>query len=105
MDDDGFGLFMKFALLIVGAIAAVFFALYAIPLFALWVLIKGWDNTGVVVKTVAFIIPVFGLIMLVTQNGGAGLSQLETIWLIAAPILNYGMIGIAYARRDPLLRA
>ena len=86
----------------VGAILVSLFGFYSIPLFPLWILVKGWDNTGIVVKIIAVIVPLFGLANLITQNAGEGNTPAATAWLIAAPFVNYGLLYFAYARRDQM---
>lgn len=70
------------------------------PLFAAWVLIKGWDNTGLLVKLGAAIIPLAVLVFVLVDPGSIG--SLEMLWLFASPILTYGMLAIAYSRRNQM---
>lgn len=90
----------KFVLFFFGLVAAVLAILYAVPFFAVWLVLKGWDNAGGLLKALAIGMPLLGVGMLLTQNGGAGMSAGENLFIIGALIVNYGLIAIAYARRQ-----
>lgn len=90
----------KFVLLMFGIVAAAMAVSFAIPIFSVWLLFKGWDNAGVLLKALAIGLPLAGVFTLFTQNEGAGLTSNENLFIIGALIVNYGLITIAYMRRQ-----
>lgn len=72
------------------------------PILALYILIKGWNDSHPLIILVAFLIPfVFvGIIFINPNNDDWG--QLETLWAIISPIITYAMLFIAYGRKDQM---
>lgn len=73
----------------------------AVPIFSTYLLIRGWDNTGGLVKALAILLPLGGFWTIgSTLAGGGGLRPEYIPLVIGAVILNYVFVGIAYSRRQ-----
>lgn len=73
----------------------------AVPIFSTYLLIRGWDNTGVLVKALAILLPLGGFWTIGSSMvGGNDLSTIHYPLIIGAIILNYVFVGIAYSRRQ-----
>lgn len=70
---------------------------------SLWTLIKGWDNTGLFIKGGAIVFGFIPLFLMIT-NSGVGIDAQQTLYGYGAPLLSYGLLLIAYLRRDKMFR-
>jgi hypothetical protein len=90
--------------LAIGAFFLAFFAIaVAVPIFSTYLLIRGWDNTGGLVKVLAILLPIGGLWTIgsyLTGGNGQQISAQHVPLIIGAVILNYVFIAIAYSRRQ-----
>lgn len=98
MSDEGL---IKGILGIVAVVIAVFAFTAAVPIFSVYLLIRGWDNAGFLTKALAFLFPLGGLWTIISSfTDDPALSTGNMLLLVGAVVLNYVLIAIAYSRRQ-----